>query len=192
MMMQNTLIARLGQSDQYLLMRKAILVLAGTAALALSAKIQIPFWPVPMTMQTLVVLLIGAHYGRGLAAATLLAYIAEGALGLPVFGTGAGIAYIVGPTGGYIFGFLVSAIFVGFAVERGFARRMTGALAVFIIGDAIILGLGCAWLSSFVGFEKALALGVLPFLQAEALKVALATVSQILGNRWNIRKKAAI
>ncbi len=174
------------------LIRMAVLALLGSALLAISAKVQVPFWPVPMTMQTLVVLLIGAHGGTRLAGATVLAYFVEGALGLPVFSTGAGLAFLVGPTGGYLVGFLVSALFAAFAFERGYGRSLIGALAVFIIADTIILGLGVSWLSSIIGFQKALAVGVIPFLPAEALKIAVATASLPLARSFLSRQSKTV
>jgi biotin transport system substrate-specific component len=162
------------------LIRTGVLAVVGSALLAISAKVQVPFWPVPMTMQTLVVLLIGAHGGVRLAAATVLAYLLEGAAGLPVFSTGAGLAFMAGPTGGYLAGFLVAALVSAYAVEKGFAKTLIGAAAVFIVADTLILALGFAWLSTLIGAEKAIAVGVIPFLPAEALKIALATASMPL------------
>jgi len=159
------------------LVRTGVLALLGSALLAISAKVQVPFWPVPMTMQTLVVLLMGAHGGVRLAAATVLAYLMEGAVGLPVFSTGAGLAFMAGPTGGYLVGFLVSALVTAFAFEKGFAKTLLGAAAVFVVADALVLALGFVWLSTLMGVEKALAVGVIPFLPAETLKIALATAS---------------
>ncbi|MBT5226290.1 MAG: biotin transporter BioY, partial [Proteobacteria bacterium] len=87
---------------------QAVLVVAGTLLLAVSAKVQVPFWPVPMTMQTFVVLLLGVAYGPRLGVVTGALYLVEGALGLPVFAKGAGIVYLIGPTGGYLFGFVMA------------------------------------------------------------------------------------
>jgi len=100
--MPSSFSALIGTSQRSDFLSKALLVLAGTAVLALAAHVKVPFWPVPMTMQTLVVLLIGAAYGPTLAAATLITYLVEGALGLPVFTSGAGALYMVGLTGGYL------------------------------------------------------------------------------------------
>ncbi len=185
--MQTTFATLFGRTGEQTLTQKAVLVLLGSALLAVSAKVQVPFWPVPMTMQTLVVLLIGAHAGTRLAGLTVFAYLLEGAVGLPVFSTGAGLAFMAGPTGGYLIGFLVSALLVSFAVERGLARTLPAALAVFVVGDLAILGLGVAWLSTLIGFEKALMVGVVPFLPAEALKIALATASLPLVRRFTAR-----
>lgn len=161
-------------------LRMAALALVGSLLLAVSAKVQVPFWPVPMTMQTFVVLMIGAHSGWRLAATTVIAYLVEGALGLPVFSTGAGLAFMAGPTGGYLAGFLGAVMIAAFLVERGLARSLLGAAIVFLVADTVILAMGFAWLSSLIGIEKAFAFGVLPFLPAEALKIALATASMPL------------
>ena len=155
---------------------KVALVLAGTALLALAAKVQVPFWPVPMTLQTLAVLMIGAAFGARMAGATLLAYLAEGAAGLPVFASGAGLAYMAGPTGGYLLGFLLAAIFVGVAADRGWLRGVVPVSAVMLAAMALIYLPGVAWLAALIGAEKAVAGGLVPFLPAEAFKLALAVL----------------
>ncbi|MCX8102554.1 MAG: biotin transporter BioY [Geminicoccaceae bacterium] len=169
--------------------RAIVLIVAGSLLLTLSAKVQVPFWPVPMTMQTFVVLLIGATYGARLGAATLAAYLALGAAGLPVFASGAGPAYMMGPTGGYLVGFLVAAWLVGKLAERGLDRRVLTALPMFLVGDVVILALGVSWLATLIGFEKAWAAGVLPFLPAEALKIALAMA--LLPLAWRLGERRA-
>ena len=100
-----------------------VLAIIGSFLLTISAKVQIPFYPVPMTMQTLVVLLIGMTYGPYLAAVTISLYIIQGVMGFPVFAGGGGIAYIIGPTGGYIIGFLISATFLGLLASRGWGKH---------------------------------------------------------------------
>ena len=151
-------------------------ILLGSLLLAISAKVQVPFWPVPMTMQTFVVLLLGATLGWRLAGATVLTYLIEGAAGLPVFATGAGVAYMAGPTGGYLAGFLLAALAVGWLAERGFCRTILTTLAAFGIGQIAIFSPGIAWLATFTGWDIAFSAGLLPFLPAEALKIALAYV----------------
>lgn len=168
-------------------LRQAAVILAGTILLALSARIQVPFWPVPMTMQTYVVLMIGAVMGARLAGATALAYLVEGALGLPVFATGAGLAYMAGPTGGYLAGFLVAAVIVGWFADRGHGRSVVTTLIAFIAGEVVIFALGTAWLSGLVGLEKALVGGLLPFLPGEAAKVALACAT--LPMIWRLARR---
>lgn len=153
---------------------QVLLVLAGTALLALSAKITVPFWPVPMTLQTLAVFTIAATYGRNLAVATVLAYLAEGAIGLPVFATGTGLAYLGGPTGGYLAGFVIAAAIVGHAVDRGLNRNLFALFGVMLLGEVVILLLGAAWLAHLMGPEKAMAFGVGPFIVTDVVKIALA------------------
>jgi biotin transport system substrate-specific component len=172
--MRDTLATRLWPAAADSLGAKIALVLAGTALLTLSAKVQIPFWPVPMTMQTFVVLLIGAAYGARLGGATLLAYLAQGAVGLPVFAAGGGLAYLTGPTAGYLFGFLAAAVLVGWLAERGLCGSRLGTLATFLAGTVVMFGLGAGWLGALFGAEVALASGVVPFLLSEAVKIALA------------------
>jgi biotin transport system substrate-specific component len=156
------------------LARNVLLALAGTLALAISAKVQVPFWPVPMTMQTFVVLLIGAAYGWRLGAATVLFYLAQGAAGLPVFAAGGGIAYLAGPTGGFLAGFVLAAAAVGFLAERGFDRRAGTTVLAMLAGMAVIYACGVAWLATLTGLQTAVAKGMVPFLLADAVKIALA------------------
>ncbi len=157
---------------------KVVLVLAGTALLTLSAKIQVPFYPVPMTMQTFAVLVIGMAFGWKLGGLTILAYLAEGALGLPVFaGTpakGIGLAYMAGPTGGYLVGFVISAMTVGYMAEKGFDRSVVSTLLAMLFGTAIIFAFGFVWLANLIGMEKAFQFGVLPFMWGAVFKIALA------------------
>jgi len=164
------------------------LVAIGVALLAISSKIQVPFWPVPMTLQTAVVLLIGASYGFRLAGATLLAYLAAGAIGLPVFATGAGLAYMAGPTGGYLAGFLVAALTMGWLADQGWGRKLASAVALMLVGQVIIFALGVAWLATLIGPERAVAGGLTPFIPGEVLKTALAAALLSLG--WTKTRQA--
>jgi len=176
-----TLVDAVWPSSERRARRLAILVVlavAGSLALTLSAKTQVPFWPVPMTMQTFVVLVIGLAYGWRLGAATVALYLAEGALGLPVFaGTpekGIGLAYMMGPTGGFLVGFAVAAAVTGWLAERGFDRSMATTALAMLAGNIVIYGFGVAWLASLIGIEKAIKFGVVPFLLSDAVKIALA------------------
>ena len=134
-------------------------------------------WPVPITMQTFVVLTLGVAYGGRLAGATLLLYLAEGAIGLPVFAgswsEGAGIKHLVGPTAGYLFGFAIAAAVVGRLAERGWDRNALTAGAAMAIGNLVIYAAGIAWLGAMIGYGTASDVGVLPFLVGDALKIAL-------------------
>ena len=151
-------------------------VLAGIALLTASAHIKVPFYPVPLTMQTLIVLGIGMTYGARLGGATLLGYLAAGFIGLPVFAGGAGMAYMVGPTGGYLAGFFTAAVVLGALAERGWTRNWATAAAAMLMGNVIIYLLGVGWLASLIGWDKAVQLGLLPFLYGDALKLIIASL----------------
>jgi biotin transport system substrate-specific component len=159
------------------LVRSVGLVLLGTLALTLSAKVQVPFYPVPATMQTLVVVLIGAFFGPRLAVATVLAYLAEGAAGLPVFvGTperGIGLAYMVGPTGGFLAGFVAMTAVAGWLAAKGFARTLLGGIGVALAANVALYAFGLAWLAVLVGADKAITFGFLPFALSDTVKVLL-------------------
>ena len=155
---------------------KAALVVFGSLLLAVSAQFKIPLYPVPVTGQTLVVLLIGMTYGPRLGGITIAAYLFEGALGLPVFAGGAaGVAVLMGPTAGYLFGFLLAATAMGFLAERGIGRTVVSTIAAMVIGNCVIYLCGALWLANFIGFAQAIAAGVLPFLYGDALKLVVAT-----------------
>lgn len=156
---------------------QAVLVVAGTLLLALSAKVQVPFWPVPMTMQTFVVLLLGIAYGPRLGVITGALYLLEGALGLPVFAKGAGVAYLMGPTGGYLFGFVLAMGVCGRLSDRGWSRTAVRMLAVMLIGEILIFAPGVLWLGVAIGMDKAVTFGLTPFIAAEVFKIALAAVT---------------
>jgi len=166
------------------LLRAALVVMAGSVLLAVTAHVKVPFWPVPMTMQTFAVLVIGMACGARLGAATVAVYLLEGALGLPVFAGGAGFAYLAGPTGGYLAGFVLAAALTGWLAERGFDRSVLRTMAAMLAGDVIILGLGVAWLATLIGAEKAIAAGLLPFLAAEVFKIVLAAA--VLPGAWRL------
>ena len=172
--MQITLVDKLWSGATTNLLKQAALVIAGSLLLAAAAHVKVPFWPVPMTMQTFVVLMIGATYGRNLALATVAAYLVEGAVGLPFFASGGGIGILAGPTAGYLLGFLVAAGLVGHLANRGLGRSVASAMPIFILGDVVIFLCGVAWLSTLVGAESAITGGLVPFLLAEVLKIALA------------------
>ena len=148
------------------MLAKTFLVVIGSLLLAASAQFKIPLYPVPVTGQTLVVLLIGMTYGPRLGGCAVAAYL---------FAGGAfGIATLLGPTGGYLFGFLVASVVMGLLAERGMGRHIISTLIAMIIGNTVIYLMGAAWLANFIGVEKALASGVLPFLYGDALKLVVA------------------
>ena len=154
------------------------LAVLGTLLLTLSAKTKVVLGPVDMSLQTLVVLLIAAGFGMRLGVATLLLYMAEGAMGLPVFqGTpekGIGIVYMLGSTGGYLAGFVAMAAIAGWAADRGFDRNPIKLLVAMLTAEIVMMAMGFAWLATLIGVEKSWAFGVLPFIVPDLIKVALA------------------
>lgn len=157
-------------------LRRVVLVALGTALLTLSAKTNLPLPYVPMTLQTLVVLVIGAAYGWRLGAATVIAYLAEGAAGLPVFaGPVGGLAPLIGPTAGYLIGFVAAAFVTGWLSERGWDRSVPLLFVAMGLGHVIILGCGFAWLAfgMKLGPDKAWLVGIAPFVAASLIKNAL-------------------
>ncbi|MBC7710509.1 MAG: biotin transporter BioY [Rhizobacter sp.] len=141
-----------------------------------------------MTMQTFVVLVIGMAYGSRLGAATVALYLLQGALGLPVFaGTpekGVGLAYMMGPTGGYLLGFLVAAWVCGWLAERGFDRSPLKSLIAMSVGHGLIFVVGVAWLATLMGVEKAFMVGVAPFWAATLVKTLLGVATLPLAWKW--------
>ena len=158
--------------------RAVLLALVGSAVLTLSARLNIPFWPVPLTLQSLAVLLIAAGFGLWLGTATVALYLLEGAVGLPVFaGTpmhGLGIAYMMGPTGGYLAGFLAASALVGFFAERGADRSVPKLLGAMTLGHLVLFGFGYAWLAHLLGKDLAFTAGVEPFILGTVVKTLLA------------------
>jgi len=150
-------------------------VILGTAVLALSSYIEVPMIPVPMTMQTLAVTVIGALYGWRLGAFTVVVWLIEGAVGLPVLAGGAGgLWHFAGPTAGYLVSFPLSAALVGWLAEHGWnGRRIVLAFAAMLLGNALCLVLGAAWLAVLVGVPKAMLAGVMPFALGGIVKSAL-------------------
>ena len=167
------------------------LALAGTLLLTLSAKAKVVLGPVDISLQTLAVLLIAAAFGMRLAVATLVLYLAEGAFGLPVFqGTpekGIGIAYMIGPTGGYLAGFVVMAAIAGWAADRGLDRHPVKLFNAMLVGEIVMMAMGFAWLAMLIGPEKSWQFGVLPFIVGDLIKVALA--ASLVPAVWSLLKR---
>jgi len=163
------------------------LVLAGSALIALSARVAIPlpFSPVPITGQTFAVLFVAAALGRWRGAAAVLAYLAEGAAGLQVFaGVHTGPAVLLGPTGGYLFGFVPAAWLCGYLAERGWDRTVLGTLAAMILGNVVIFAVALPWLARFVGPANVWALGFWPFIPGDIVKIGLAAALLPLAWKW--------
>ncbi|MER8383600.1 biotin transporter BioY [Mesorhizobium sp. M1399] len=169
-----------------------LLAIAGTLLLILSAKTKVMLGPVDISMQTLAVLLIAAAFGMRLGVATLLVYMAEGALGVPVFQStpekGIGIAYMLGSTGGYLAGFVVMAAIVGWAADRGWDRHPIKLFNAMLVAEIVMMAMGFAWLALLIGPEKSWQFGVLPFIVGDLIKVALAAC--LVPAVWSLLKRS--
>jgi biotin transport system substrate-specific component len=173
-------------------LRYLVLALAGSLLIALSSKIQIPFYPVPMTMQTFAILGLSMAYGWRLAGATLALYLLEGAIGLPVFagtpGKGIGLAYMMGGTGGYLLGFFAAAVTCGWLGEKGWDRNVFKTAAAMFIGNALIYIPGILWLGVSLGWDKPIIdWGLTPFILGDLTKIALAAA--IFPLLWKLLNK---
>ncbi len=157
------------------LLRPALLVAAGVCLITLGAKASIPFWPVPLTLQTLAISVVAAAYGFRLGVATVGAYLAAGLIGAPVFaGMSTGAAPFLGPTGGFLVGFLVMAAIIGAAADRGWDKAWPKILAAMALANVIVFMPGLLWLGTFTGYgEKLLAAGLWPFALGTLVKTAL-------------------
>jgi biotin transport system substrate-specific component len=164
-------------------------VVLGSLFLALSSYIQVPMIPVPVTMQTFAVALVGALYGWRLGGITIIAWLAEGAAGLPVLAGGAsGVHHFVGPTGGYLIAFPVAGALMGWLAERGWnGHRVILAFLGMLLSNGVCLVLGAAWLAVLIGPERAVVLGVMPFLVGALLKSALGAAVLKLLARGRLR-----
>ena len=168
------------------------LAIAGTLVLTLSAKTKVMLGPVDLSMQKLAVLLIAAAFGMRLGVATLLLYMAEGAMGFPVFQStpekGIGVAYMLGSTGGYLAGFVVMAAIVGWAADRGWDRHPIKLFNAMLVAEVVMMAMGFAWLALLIGPEKSWQFGVVPFIVGDLIKVALA--ASLVPAVWSLLKRS--
>ena len=159
----------------------------GSFLLAISSKVQIPLTPVPVTLQTLVLLVMSMFLGwRGAVGATSL-YLFQGAIGLPVFAHGGGFIILFGPTGGYLFGFLIASLVVGYLAEKGWDKSVVLTFTSMTIGTLIIYLFGVIWLSYLKDLNTAIVFGLLPFITPDILKICLGTCLVSAG--WEISEK---
>lgn len=160
--------------------KKLLLVLGGTLLIALAAKVSVPMFPVPMTLQTLAILVVGLTFGARLGAVTLVAYLAQGAMGLPVFSptTAPGLAAFGGPTAGFLLGFVMMAAVAGWASDRGWTRNLPGAVATAVAASALLYLPGLAWPAVAMGktVPELMSGWMLPFLAGDAVKAVLAAL----------------
>jgi len=172
---------------RHALLYDVVLILAGSAVIALASQLAVylPISPVPVTGQTLAVLLVGAMLGRRRGSLSVLTYLAQGAMGLPVFAAGgAGFAYLAGPTGGYLLGFVAGAYIVGLLAEKGWDRYVVSTILAMVLGTIAIYLAGLAWLSVYVGTDMVLQLGLYPFAAGAVLKIAVASL--VLPSGWKL------
>ncbi|MEJ2292205.1 MAG: biotin transporter BioY [Deinococcales bacterium] len=167
-------------------LRAAVQVAAGVLFLTALAQLRVQLGPVPFTGQTLGVLLLGTAYGLGLGTLTTGAYVLLGALGLPLFtGWQGGVAHLMGPTGGYLVGFVLAAALLGWLAERGWDRSYGRTVAAMLLAEVAIYVPGLLWLHGLVGgWAQTLALGLVPFLLGDALKMAVAV--GLLPSAWRL------
>jgi biotin transport system substrate-specific component len=166
---------------------KAVVLVLGVAFLTASSYVQVPMWPVPMTMQTFAVLAVGAFCGWRLGLATIIAWLALAALNVPVLSEGkVGLAVFMGTTGGYLAAFPLMAIFIGWMAERGWTARTVPAFLTLLAAEVFCFALGVGWLSTIVGFDKAIAYGLVPFAFGDLVKTVLAAAI-LTGSRHAIR-----
>jgi len=176
------------------LLRDILLITAGVVAMAIAAKIKVPFWPVPMTMQTFVVLTVGAAYGGARGGLTMMAYMIVGAMGFDIFtGSSAqanGIEYMMGGTGGYLVGFVLAAYVLGRLAEAGWDRSVPKMAGAMLIGNALIYLPGVLWLgalyASSKGWDWVIKWGLTNFVVADMLKLALAAA--LLPLLWRLKR----
>ena len=161
-------------------------VLLGSFLLIISAKIKVPLYPVPMTLQPLAVLMIAMLFGKHLATITIGLYIFKGIIGFPVFAFGGGLLYLMGPTGGFIFGFLLTAFIVGYLADLGWGKNVFLSISSMLIGMFTIYFCGICQLAFLKGFDIALLKGFYPFLVGDFYKLLLAGI--ITPYIWKISK----
>ncbi len=182
----------LPESGTSRLATQLFLAIAGTLVLTLSAKTKVMLGPVDISMQTLAVLLIAATFGMRLGVATVLLYMAEGAMGFPVFQStpekGIGVAYMLGSTGGYLAGFVVMAAIVGWAADRGWDRHPIKLFNAMLVAEVVMMAMGFAWLALLIGPEKSWQFGVVPFIVGDLIKVALA--ASLVPAVWSLLKRS--
>ena len=175
------------KGDAAKLASNLVTVVLGTLLITLCAKINVPVWPVPVTLQGFAIAALAAAFGMRIGVATVGLYLLEGAFGLPVFATGGGLVYLVGPTGGFLLGFLALAAIVGYAADRGASDKPLALFGAMLIGDAVMFVLGFAWLALMAGqagwidqanvLGSAFAKAVQPFIVWDILKMALAALT---------------
>ena len=163
-------------------------ILSCSFLLILSAKTKVDLYPVPMTLQPLAVLMIAMLCGRNIAVASVSLYLFQGIIGLPVFAYGGGLIYLMGPTGGFLFGFLIASIIVGELADRGWGQFLFKSIFTMLVGMLIIYFCGIIQLSAIKGFDFAIINGLKPFIIGDFYKLLLAAL--LLPQIWKLVKKS--
>ncbi len=172
-------VAAVAKGGSHAFLREVVLAVLGalTIGVAAQAAIPLPWTPVPISLQTLALSLIGATMGSRRGVMTVLTYLLMGCMGLPVFAKGAcGAAHLIGPTGGYLIGYIGTAWLTGFLVERGLSDRPWKVLIAMIAGQTLLFSLGLLWLAQFIGADRVLMAGLIPFLPGDAIKLSIAAM----------------
>ena len=172
--------------DNFSFITKTFTVILCSLILVLSAKIKVDLYPVPMTLQPLAILMISMLCGRNIAVATVSLYLFQGMIGLPVFAYGGGLPYLMGPTGGFLFGFLVASLIVGELADRGWGKVLFKSIFAMMLGMLIIYLFGILQLSMIKGFEFAILKGMQPFIIVDFYKLILASI--LLPQIWKLTK----
>lgn len=182
-----TLVHAMGGAET--MFRKVVMILAGSMLITLGARLSVPMWPVPMSLQTLAVLIVGFGLGSRLGAAAVMTYLAKGAMGLPVFVAGGGMPLLMGPTAGFLFGFVALAYLAGLAVERGLAKGLLGTGLVALALSAALYVPGVLWLSALTPLDVAGAaqVGMVPFVAGDAVKSVMAAL--MMTGAWAVLGK---
>ena len=194
----NTLLGALQpKGDAAKLASNLVTVVLGTLLITICAKISVPVWPVPVTLQSFAIVALSAAFGLRIGVATVALYLLEGAFGLPVFATGGGLAYLAGPTGGFLLGFLALAAIVGFAADRGASAKPLTLFLTMVAAEALLLVLGFVWLLALSGqagwidqnnvVASAFAGAIQPFIVWDILKMALAALT--VTGLWGVLRK---
>ncbi|SFV36172.1 biotin transport system substrate-specific component [Devosia crocina] len=186
------------KSDAAKLATNLVTVVLGTLVITMAAKINVPVWPIAVTLQSLAVAGLAAAFGARIGVATVALYLLEGAAGLPVFATGGGLPYLIGPSGGFLFGFLFMAAIIGYAADRGASAKPLTLFGAMLVGEVALLALGFSWLLLLSGHAQwidqtnvlasAWAGAVQPFLVWDVLKMALAALT-VTGGWAMLRKR---
>jgi len=173
--------------EKFSIMTTLFTIVICSLLIILSAKIKVDLYPVPMTLQPLAVLMIAMLCGRNIAVASVSLYLFQGIIGLPIFAYGGGLIYLIGPTGGFLFGFLISSLIVGELADRGWGKSIIKSIYAMLIGMFIIYFFGVVQLSLIKGFDFAIINGLKPFIIGDFYKLLLAAL--LLPQIWKLVKK---